>query len=138
MGRECRHNLLYWRYGNYLGVGPGAHGRISRGRMPVSTTTEKNPERWLARVASQGNGFDAVMPVTRKQAAREHLLMSLRLREGIDRQAYRARWRQELNENAVQDLVDANYLERDVVRLRTTLQGRLVLNAVIGALVNDV
>jgi oxygen-independent coproporphyrinogen-3 oxidase len=137
-GRECRHNLLYWRYGNYLGVGPGAHGRLSRGHAPISTITERNPERWLARVASQGNGFDAVMPVTRKQAAREHLLMSLRLREGIDCDSYRARWQQELNENAVQDLADANYLERDGVRLRTTLKGRLVLNAVIAALVNDV
>jgi oxygen-independent coproporphyrinogen-3 oxidase len=119
-------------------VGPGAHGRLSRARAPISTITERNPERWLARVASQGNGFDAVMPVTRKQAAREHLLMSLRLREGIDCDSYRARWQQELNENAVQDLADANYLERDGVRLRTTLKGRLVLNAVIAALVNDV
>jgi oxygen-independent coproporphyrinogen-3 oxidase len=136
-GRECRHNLLYWRYGSYLGVGPGAHGRINRERTPVSTITERNPERWLARVADRGNGFDAIVPLTQKEAAREHLLMSLRLREGIDCEAYRARWQQELNENAIQDLEDANYLVRDGVRVVASLRGRLVLNAVIAAMVND-
>lgn len=132
-GEECRHNLLYWRYGNYIGVGPGGHGRVSWQGKTVSTTTEKNPERWLARVAAQGNGFDSLVPLTREQAAREHLLMSLRLSEGIDHQAYCARWQQELNENAIQDLTNANYLEIDG-RLRATPKGRLVLNAVIAAL----
>jgi oxygen-independent coproporphyrinogen-3 oxidase len=73
------------------------------------------------------------VPLTREQAAREHLLMSLRLSEGIDHQAYCARWQQELNENAIQDLTNANYLEIDG-RLRATPKGRLVLNAVIAAL----
>jgi oxygen-independent coproporphyrinogen-3 oxidase len=133
-GRECRHNLLYWRYGNYLGVGPGAHGRISREGVPVSTTTERSPERWLARVATQGNGFDSLALVTPEDASHEHLLMNLRLREGIDRRDYRERWGRDLNGDCVRKLETAGFLEEDGIRLRATAKGRLVLNTIIATL----
>lgn len=131
---ESRHNLLYWRYGNYLGVGPGAHGRITRDGVPLSTTTERNPERWLARVRAMGSGFDSFVPLTRKEAAREHLLVGLRLREGIDRHEYRARWSQYPTGEALRTLSDARLIENDEIRLRVTAKGRLVLNAVVAAL----
>lgn len=131
---ESRHNLLYWRYGNYLGVGPGAHGRITRDGVPLSTTTERNPERWLARVRAMGSGFDSFVPLTRKEAAREHLLVGLRLREGIDRREYRARWSQYPTGEALRTLSDARLIENDEIRLRVTAKGRLVLNAVVAAL----
>jgi oxygen-independent coproporphyrinogen-3 oxidase len=134
VGRECRHNLLYWRYGNYLGVGPGAHGRITSAGTPLSTTTERNPERWLTRVATNGTGFDSFLPLTPKEAAREHLLMALRLREGIDRCAYRTRWGQDLSAEGLRSLLDAQLIEDDGTRTRVTPKGRLVLNSVIGAL----
>jgi oxygen-independent coproporphyrinogen-3 oxidase len=133
-GRECRHNLLYWRYGNYLGVGPGAHGRITREGTPISTTTERNPERWLARVAAKGCGFDSFVHVTPKQAAREHLLMSLRLREGINRPDYSARWGLGLSADGICALSKLELIEDDGIQTRVTGKGRLVLNAVIAAL----
>ena len=80
VGAESRHNLTYWRYGDYLGVGPGAHGR----RGPMATVRRKKPENWLAAVARNGHGLeleDALDPHTR---ATEALLMGLRLAEGID------------------------------------------------------
>ena len=131
---ESRHNLLYWHYGNYLGIGPGAHSRITRDGAPLSTTTERNPERWLARVGATGSGFDSFVPLTRKEAAREHLLMGLRLCEGIDPRDYRARWNQYPTGEALRALSDARLIENDEIRLRVTAKGRLVLNAVIAAL----
>jgi len=131
---ESRHNLLYWRYGNYLGIGPGAHSRITRDGASLSTTTERNPERWLARVGATGSGFDSFVPLTRKEAAREHLLMGLRLREGIDPRDYRARWNQYPTEEALRTLSDARLIENEEIRLCVTEKGRLVLNAVIATL----
>ena len=137
-GRECRHNLLYWSYGNYLGVGPGAHGRMSREGILHSTTTERSPERWLARVAARGNGFDAFVPVAPEDAAREHLLMNLRLRDGIDRLDYRARWGRDLDDDCVRSLTNADFIEEDGRRLRATAKGRLVLNTIIGMLADAI
>lgn len=137
-GGECRHNLLYWRYGNYLGVGPGAHGRIAREGVPFATTTERNPERWLARVAANGNGFDPVSPLTPEEAAREHLLMSLRLSEGLDRPGYQARWGQYPDGRSLRMLSEAQLIEDDEHRTRVTPKGRLVLNSVIAALAEAV
>jgi coproporphyrinogen III oxidase-like Fe-S oxidoreductase len=79
-GQESRHNLAYWRYGDYLGVGPGAHGR----RGATATLRRKKPENWLAAIASAGHGMEpeeALAPDTR---AMEALLMGLRLAEGVD------------------------------------------------------
>ena len=136
-GCECRHNLLYWQYGNYLGVGPGAHGRMTRERAPLSTTTERNPERWLARVASDGRGFDLFEPLTLKEAAYEHLLMGLRLREGLDRRQYHARWGRSLGEEDLRKLADARLIEYDEIRVRVTPGGRIVLNAIVAALADS-
>lgn len=136
-GCECRHNMLYWRYGNYLGVGPGAHGRITRDGAPIATTTERNPERWLARVANDGNGFDPFSQLTVNEAAHEHLLTGLRLSEGIDRSDYHTRWGQYPSEQSLRMLSEAHLIEHDEIGLRVTAHGRLVLNAVIAALANS-
>jgi len=135
-GGECRHNLLYWRYGNYLGVGPGAHGRIVREGAPLATTTERNPERWLSRVAANESGFDPFLPLTPAEAAREHLLMALRLSEGIDHREFHARWSHQLSEQSLCMLEEAQLIARDEIRTRVTPKGRLVLNAVIAALLD--
>lgn len=136
-GAECRHNLLYWRYGNYLGVGPGAHGRIALESGPLATTTERNPERWVSRIAADGHGFDPFLPLTPTEAARENLLMGLRLSEGMDLSAYQARWGRHPSKECLRMLEDAQLIERDEIRTRVTPKGRLVLNAVIAALVDS-
>ena len=83
-GQESRHNLLYWRYGEYAGIGPGAHGRLLAGDRRHATVAERNPEAWCALVEAKGDGFTEVTELTRPEQADEMLLMGLRLREGID------------------------------------------------------
>jgi putative oxygen-independent coproporphyrinogen III oxidase len=83
-GEESQHNLLYWRYGEYAGVGPGAHGRLVVGDTRLATVAEKNPEAWAALVEANGHGFTEITDISRSEQADEMLLMGLRLREGID------------------------------------------------------
>src|SRR5205085_4615764 len=79
-GRESRHNLTYWRYGDYAGVGPGAHGR----RLGMRTVRHKKPENFLAAVHRIGSGMAEEAKLTPNEAADEALVMGLRLSEGID------------------------------------------------------
>ncbi|HEX2841625.1 radical SAM family heme chaperone HemW [Hyphomicrobium sp.] len=83
-GEESRHNLLYWRYGEYAGIGPGAHGRIETATGHLATSTERSPERWLARVEKAGHGITETEELSPEARADEMLLMGLRLEEGID------------------------------------------------------
>lgn len=83
-GEESRHNLLYWRYGEYLGVGPGAHGRLDTPAAHIATVTERNPERWLERVETAGHGIAETETLSPESRTDEMLLMGLRLEEGID------------------------------------------------------
>jgi oxygen-independent coproporphyrinogen-3 oxidase len=83
-GEESRHNLLYWRYGAYAGVGPGAHGRIETSAAHLATQTERSPERWLASVEQHGHGIVDTEDLTPAARADEMLLMGLRLGEGVD------------------------------------------------------
>jgi oxygen-independent coproporphyrinogen-3 oxidase len=92
----------------------------------------------LARVAAQGNGFDPFVPVAPEDAAREHLLMNLRLRDGIDRLDYRARWGRDLDDDRVRSLTNADFIEDDGRHLRATAKGRLVLNTIIAILADAI
>ena len=82
-GHEIRHNLTYWRYGDYAGIGPGAHGRLTLDRTRWATLTERVPERWLARVDQQGHGELPREAIDPTQQLTELLMMGLRLREGV-------------------------------------------------------
>lgn len=130
-GEESRHNLLYWRYGQYAGVGPGAHGRLDIGGKRIATMAEKLPERWQQAVSRRGHGIVEEGEVPREDAAREHLLMNLRLAEGIDLAAYRARWNTEPDKTRVAELSKQGFLKTENGRLIATPQGRLVLNRLI-------
>jgi putative oxygen-independent coproporphyrinogen III oxidase len=132
-GAEARHNLLYWRYGDYAGVGPGAHGRLSLNGKRMATVGERLPERWRERVLRDGYGFDAG-GITAADGAREHLLMALRLREGLDLDAYRARWGVEPDAVKIDALSSYDLVVLDSGRLRATPRGLLVLNRVIAEL----
>lgn len=133
-GLECRHNLLYWRYGNFVGVGPGAHGRIANGNTPVATLCERLPERWLAQVDRSGHGFVSRAHVASEEAAREHLLMNMRLVEGLDLAAYRARWNIAFDDAVVADLVANGWIARNGPRIAATHKGRLILNRITSIL----
>ncbi|MBV8979048.1 MAG: coproporphyrinogen III oxidase [Alphaproteobacteria bacterium] len=133
-GAEARHNLLYWRYGAYAGVGPGAHGRLDNEGARLATTTEKLPERWHDLVRRQGHGFMEWRNLEPAEAAQEHLLMNLRLAEGMDLDRLRARWDWTPDAQTVAALVEQGLLEQNAANVTATRRGRLVLNAVIAAL----
>ncbi len=133
-GSEARHNLMYWRYGSYAGVGPGAHGRLDLGGQRIATQTEKLPERWREAVSRNGQGLIEKAVISPDDAAREHLLMNLRLAEGIDLAAYRARWNTAPAAGRIASLVEQGLLTHSGERLAATPRGRLLLNSVISAL----
>jgi oxygen-independent coproporphyrinogen-3 oxidase len=133
-GAEARHNLIYWRYGDYAGVGPGAHGRLQIGGNRIATAGERLPERWRDKVGTDGHGFVERTQISNADAARENLLMSLRLAEGLDLAAYRARWGTAPDPARIADLANEDLLRLDGPRLSATPRGMLVLNAVIAAL----
>ena len=130
-GQESRHNLIYWRYGDYAGVGPGAHGRLTLNGQRTATAAIKLPERWRDTVGRTGHGFAEMTPVTNDEAAREHLLMNLRLAEGLDLVAYEARWNTKLDPAKTMALVEQGLLSHQNNRLTATPAGRLLLNRVI-------
>ncbi|HEX5691041.1 MAG TPA: hypothetical protein VFX76_13600, partial [Roseiflexaceae bacterium] len=128
-GAESRHNLVYWRYSDYAGVGPGAHGRLTLDGRRMATEAERLPEKWLAVVEQRGSSI-ALTDIS-TEAAREHLLMALRLAEGIDLGAYRKRWKVAPSSSRIADLSANGLITIEGARLRATARGRLVLNAVI-------
>ena len=133
-GAQSRHNLLYWRYGAYAGVGPGAHGRLDIKGERFATSTERLPERWREKVEREGNGYVEMQVVQPRDAAREHLLMNLRLSEGIDLGAYEKRWNVALDGERIDALAREGLLARTENSIAATPRGRLVLNGVIATL----
>ena len=84
-GAECRHNLAYWRYQDYVGIGPGAHGRLTRDGVKIATRQYRLPEKWLAAVEANGTGIEEAAAIDRETAIEEMLMMGLRLVEGVSR-----------------------------------------------------
>ncbi|MFZ0693594.1 MAG: radical SAM family heme chaperone HemW [Alphaproteobacteria bacterium] len=143
-GQESRHNLVYWRYQDYVGVGPGAHGRLT---TPLATKTafrqERAPETWLAAVTRAGHATCEIVELSPSERIAEMLMMGLRLREGISEQAFRdesgSTFAEVLDRRALDDLIAGEFLDYDVIQadrgtLRATAAGRLVLNAVLAKL----
>jgi putative oxygen-independent coproporphyrinogen III oxidase len=133
-GEEARHNLLYWRYGSYAGVGPGAHGRLHLGGSVIATTNEKLPERWHEKVLHQGVGLAERSTLGAEDAWREHLLMNLRLREGLDLADFKSRWGISLDKARIARLEEQGFVSLSGEVLVTTPRGRLVLNALVSEL----
>ena len=136
-GEESRHNLAYWRYQDYAGIGPGAHGR----RHGVATLRHKKPENWLAAVAGRGNGLKEERPLGAREQASEALLMGLRLDEGVDLAALSARFAipaSELIDRKKLALHESLGLARsDGSRIGVTPQGMPLLDALLGDLVPE-
>lgn len=136
-GAEARHNLVYWRYGTYAGIGPGAHGRISVAGERRATFTERMPDAWLDRVAAQGHGIVSDETLTRAEQADEMLLMGLRLKEGVDLRRYARLAGRPLSPTRIADLAAEGLVRQVGHRLAATDAGFPVLNAVIAALADD-
>jgi len=134
-GAESRHNLTYWRYRDYAGIGPGAHGR----RDGLATQRHKKPENWLSAVARNGHGLQIEEPLVAHDRASEALVMGLRLREGIDltHVATLAGGIAPIDWAAVERLEAQGLLARDPGRLRVTEAGTLLLDAILPLVVKD-
>jgi putative oxygen-independent coproporphyrinogen III oxidase len=137
-GQESRHNMTYWRYGDYAGIGPGAHGRLTINNVKQATRGHRAPEIWLKRVNESGHGahpFEEILPAQRFSEA---LMMGLRLREGVplDRLSRESGqdWRQRLDENKIGKLAGEGLLEFDGAMLRPTMAGLQRLNGVLSYL----
>lgn len=135
-GAESRHNLIYWRYGDYVGIGPGAHGRITLNGTRFATEAPRAPGAWLSAVA-QGNGLLPFDPLDSEDQVNEHMMMGLRLFEGVDLDRHSALSQKPLSLSKIQELCNLGMLYLDGSRLRATSQGRAVLNAVLRELLTD-
>ena len=133
-GHESQHNLLYWRYGEYAGVGPGAHSRLAQGENRRALIVEKHPESWRDLVKSQGTGVIADIAVTPAEQASEYLLMGLRISEGIDLDRYAALAGRDIDSGKIAGLKSMGLIKREGSRLRATPDGRKLLNALIAEL----
>ena len=138
-GEESRHNLTYWRYLDYAGIGPGAHGRVTLAGSLYAMRRHRAPEVWADRVEQNGDGLTLKEQVPPEERAREALLMGLRLTEGIDLHRFAQRTGQTLDASVdmeiLQQCLQAGYLQHTPQSVRATPQGRIRLDALLAALV---
>lgn len=137
-GEACRHNLSTWRYDDYVGIGPGAHGRLTIDGTTVATRQHRAPEAWLALVERDGHATRTRTPLEPTDVLAELTLLGLRLTDGIAEDRFRGRtgttFEHALGHDRLGRLIDGGFLVRDDEGLRTTPTGRQRLNAVTGAL----
>ncbi len=130
-GAQSRHNLVYWRYGDYVGVGPGAHGRITVNGERIATSTTRNPESWLREVENLGTATTDDEIIAPVDQASEYLMMSLRLSEGSDMGRFHALSGFSLNEQAIDRNQELGLLQTSGNRLVATAKGRIILNTLL-------
>ena len=137
-GAECRHNLTYWRYGDYVGIGPGAHGRLTIDGVKLATRQHRAPEAWLAAVEAEGHATRRRQPVPPAERLNEMLMMGLRLADGVARPRFRVETGLEpeaaLDGERLRRLAAGGFLVLDDAGLRATAAGRQRLDAVLAAL----
>ena len=129
-GQESRHNLIYWRYGDYIGIGPGAHGRITSNNQRVATESYLAPGKWLE--STERDIFESARSnLSSQDQAVEYLMMSLRLSEGSNIQRYQSLSGFSLSTERVEHLSDLGLVELEAGNIRATQNGRPVLNAIL-------
>jgi len=134
-GAESQHNLIYWRYGDYVGIGPGAHGRITSKGRKYATETYLSPAKWLSAV-SDGSGEKERNLLTAEDQANEYLMMCLRIADGLDVDRYHSLSGSPLTRRKLDYLSEIGMLTQTGNYLRATPNGRAVLNAVIRELLD--
>jgi oxygen-independent coproporphyrinogen-3 oxidase len=140
-GYECRHNLIYWNCENFLGIGPGAHGRYWRGKERIATVNIRAPEAWAERVLAKGLGIREREVLTQEDIMEELLLMGLRLTKGLSCEQFYEQTRvtadRLLDSEKVRHLKKAGFLGKSDTHLSLTPKGRQVANSVIAALAHN-
>ncbi len=135
-GAQSRHNLIYWRYGDYLGIGPGAHGRLTQNGHRFATECFSNPQRWLDAAAS-GKTEKPREALSPEDQASEFLMMGLRLKEGVDLKRYSALAGTPLSQKKIIRMQDIGMISLERDQLKVTDQGFMVLNAILAELLAD-
>ncbi len=135
-GFESIHNQIYWRYGDYAGIGPGAHGRLTVDGQRYATETPLGPAVWLSQVNRSGSGEGDRIALSAEDQFAEKLLMGMRLREGVALTRLEGDYSEDLY-NKIKDLSELGMIETDGAHIRLTPQGRPVLNAVLRRLLAD-
>ncbi len=133
-GAESRHNLIYWRYGDYAGIGPGAHARLTLNTQRAALHTHLSPQKWLASVAQKGHGLHPAEPLSMEDQAIEYLMMSMRLTEGSDLRRYNALAGRPLSIKRVNQLKDLGMICSNDISIKTTVKGRPLLNSILSEL----
>lgn len=139
-GQESRHNLAYWKGDDYIGVGPGAHGRVTVEGKRIATQTLKSPERWLENTEKNNHALEIWQEVPRAQEAEERVMMGLRLKDGIDYARFKEQTGYALEDNinlSKRDFyIEKGLLENNAQKLKVTLAGRLVLTSLTSELLS--
>ncbi|MCG7623761.1 radical SAM family heme chaperone HemW [Epibacterium sp. Ofav1-8] len=135
-GAESRHNQIYWRYGDYVGVGPGAHGRITLNGQRYATEAPRAPGAWLDAV-KKGSGLLPFDPLSQEDQVAEHMMMGMRLHEGLDLDRHSSLAGLPLSTTKIHQLLELGMIDVDGSRLKATSEGRAVLNAVLRELLMD-
>lgn len=134
-GKESQHNLVYWRYGEYVGIGPGAHGRFIEDGTRTVTITEKHPETWVDKVEASGSGIVEEEYLSGDQQGDEFLMMGLRLVEGVDLRRYHSLTGHDLDPARLAHLISQKLVEQiDEYHIRATADGALLLDALVADL----
>ena len=131
LGKECRHNLNYWNSGCFLGIGPGAHGRINIGSKRFRTETPSNPEVWLGYLKQNGIQKFLKKPLTSTERAEEYAIMAIRLSFGMDLNKFRDLGGASISSEKLSVLSTNNLIAVDQNRLKTTAKGRLLTNHIL-------
>lgn len=136
-GQESRHNLSYWRYDDYIGIGPGAHGR----RLNSATERHKKPENFLSAVERNGNGLKVEQALSPQTRAMEALMMGLRLAEGVDLAVLENKTgltaTDIIDMHEVEKLSSAGFMEASAARLMVTMKGMPLLDAILPKIISD-
>ena len=132
---ECLHNLNYWRYGDYIGVGPGAHGRLTIDSQRLATVVEKHPESWLTRVDSKGHGAINFYNLSATECGNEYLLMALRTIEGLNLERFEQLTGQQLNSEKLNYFIENGLLSKSSEhQIKPTKQAFLLINSIVSEL----
>lgn len=136
-GDESRHNLIYWRMGDYAGIGPGAHGRLTLDSTRFATEAERQPTPWLTRTLATPGSAETTDRLTADDRASEYLMFALRLREGASLSRFAALAGQPLSPSALAEVEALGLVAGDGDRIRTTDRGVMMLNGILRALLAD-
>lgn len=130
-GQESRHNMIYWTGGDYVGIGPGAHGRLTLNGARYATLCPNSPTDWLRRISTQGRGETERTALTGEERAEEYLMMGLRLSSGVDLERFRSMSGRDLSPERIKALRDLDLVRLDGTTLAATASGRMVLNRLL-------